>query len=108
MYVLCMWFHIGLSKYIELCCNKFTNLIDEMVRNSFAKQRFEWGGNGSKLLLYNSKYYKEVIAEVPDFPELVRIDSLIDYRTIKCIVNRNGKMRIMLLMVICIPSLWIL
>lgn len=79
-----------------------------MVRNSFAKQRFEWGGNGSKLLLYNSKWYKEIIEEVPDFPELVRIHYLIDCRIIKCIVNRNGKMRIMLSMVIYIPSLWIL
>ena len=47
------------------------NLIDEMVRNSFTKQRSEWGGNGAKLLLFNTLAYKKIIEEIPDFPETV-------------------------------------
>ena len=46
------------------------NLIDEMVRNSFTKQRSEWGGNGAKLLLFNTPTYKKILEEVPDFPEI--------------------------------------
>ena len=66
-----LYYSIGLSKFIKQVCAKFMNLIDEMVRNSFTKQRSEWGGNGAKLLLFNTPAYKKIIEEIPDFPEIV-------------------------------------
>lgn len=100
---------LGLSKFIKQVCAKFMNLIDEMVRNSFTKQRSEWGGNGAKLLLFNTPAYKKILEEIPDFPEIVLdCHTVFNNRNIKYIINKNGKMKIMLLMAIYILSLLIL
>lgn len=50
---------------------KFTNLIDEMVRTSFAKRRCDWAGNNGKLLLWNYPEYKDIIGEISGFPDFV-------------------------------------
>ena len=62
-----------LQKLIDSCCAKFTTLVDEMVRGSFAKKRYDWAANGGKLLLYNNPKYAAILAEIPHFPEFVGI-----------------------------------
>ena len=57
---------------IDSIASKFTNLIDEMVRNSFAKQRCDWFGNNGRILLLNNPAYKDIIAEISGFPDFVR------------------------------------
>ncbi|OAO17755.1 Sec8 [Blastocystis sp. ATCC 50177/Nand II] len=57
-----------LSQLVASACSKFTNLIDEMVRTSFAKKRYDWASNGGKLLLLNNAQYHEALREIPDFP----------------------------------------
>ena len=60
-----------LSQLVASACSKFTNLIDEMVRTSFAKKRYDWASNGGKLLLLNNAQYHEALREIPDFPAFV-------------------------------------
>lgn len=57
---------------IDSITSKFTNLIDEMVRNSFAKKRCDWFGNNGRMLLLNNPNYKDIIAEISGFPDFVR------------------------------------
>lgn len=64
------WFKV-LQKLIDSCSAKFTTLVDEMVRGSFAKKRYDWAANGGKLLLYNNPKYAAILAEIPNFPEFV-------------------------------------
>ena len=67
----CVW-EAGLTKMIDSITSKFTNLIDEMVRNSFAKKRCDWFGNNGRMLLLNNPNYKDIIAEISGFPDFVR------------------------------------
>ena len=62
----------GLTKMVDSIVAKFTNLIDEMVRNSFAKTRCDWFGNNGRMLLLNNPNYKDIIAEIAGFPDFVR------------------------------------
>ena len=66
-----------LTKLTDALCAKFTNLIDEMVRTSFAKKRYDWASNGGKLLLLNNAYYHEALKEIPDFPKFVPISGVL-------------------------------